>query len=50
MKIHFIFETYRLKKAHEKQEIRKKLEVIEEQKEYEVKKIIKKKKRKFKIK
>ena len=50
MKIYFIFGIYRLKKVYKKQEIRNKLEVIKEQKKYEVKKIIRKKNEKFKIK
>ena len=50
MKVYFIFETYRLKKAHEKQETRKEPEITKEQKKYEVEKITKEKNEKFKIK
>ena len=50
MKIYFIFGIHRLKRVHEKQKIRKQLEVTKKQKEYEVKKIIKEKNEKFKIK
>ena len=50
MKIHFIFGIHRLKEIHEKQKTRKKLEVIKEQKEYEVEKITEEKNKKFKIK
>ena len=50
MKVHFIFETHRLKEVHKKQETRKELEITKEQEKYEVKKIIEEKNGKFRIK
>ena len=50
MKVHSIFKTYRLKKVHEKQETRKESEITEEQKKFEIEKIIREKDGKFKIK
>ena len=51
MRVYSIFEIHRLKKTHKEQDnTRKELKVTKEQKKYEVKKIIKKKNKKFRIK